>query len=110
MFEPQTSVNTHHEPREVSAALHPEGADEQVEDGGDEDQYGYEVVQAIQALLQGAVIQIPTACEGHTNANTDAKQEIKHIYTCPYHTICQYSRAKTPLASPSSLNTQIIHL
>lgn len=34
---PSTSVNAHHEPREVSSALHPEGADEEVEDSGDED-------------------------------------------------------------------------
>lgn len=34
---PSASVNTHHEPGEVSRALHPKGADEEVEDSGDED-------------------------------------------------------------------------
>lgn len=33
---PRASVNARHEPREVSSALHPEGADEEVEDRGDE--------------------------------------------------------------------------
>lgn len=34
---PSASVNTHHEPGEISRTLHPKGADEEVEDGGDED-------------------------------------------------------------------------
>lgn len=33
-------MDAHHEPGEVSRALHPEGADEEVEDGGDEDDDG----------------------------------------------------------------------
>ena len=60
------SVNAHHEPWEVSSALHAEGTDEEVEDCGDEDYAGHDVVRVIQTCLQGGVIQVPTACDTHT--------------------------------------------
>lgn len=64
------SVNAHHKPREVSSALHSEGADEQVEDCGGEDYEGRYVVQVIQARLQGTVIQVSTACVTHIHPHT----------------------------------------
>ncbi len=64
------SVNAHHKPREVSGALHAEGADEEVEDCGDEDYDSCYVVQVIQTFLQGGVIQVPTACDTHTHTHT----------------------------------------
>lgn len=63
------SVNAHHEPREVSSALHAEGTDEEVEDGGDEDNDGCYVIQVIQAVLQGGVIQVPTANDDDQNSS-----------------------------------------
>ena len=65
-----TSVNAHHEPGEVSGALHAEGADEEVESRGDEDNDGRDVVQVVQTFLQGAVVQVPTACDTHTHTHT----------------------------------------
>lgn len=61
-----SSVNAHHQPREVSGALHCEGADEDVQDCCGEDGESRHVVQVVQTVLQGAVIQVPTACEIHT--------------------------------------------
>lgn len=59
-------MNAHHQPREVSGALHREGADEEVQDRCGKDGESRHVVQVIQAVPQGAVIQVPTACEIHT--------------------------------------------
>lgn len=68
---PRASVNAHHEPGEVASALHPEGADEEVEDRGEENHDGCYIVQVIQTLLLGAVVQIPTAWGSHTSPNTN---------------------------------------
>lgn len=54
------SVNAHHKPWEVSSALHAEGTDEEVEDCGDEDYDACHIVQVVQTLMQGGVIQVPT--------------------------------------------------
>lgn len=59
-------MNAHHQPREVSGTLHCKGADEQVQDCCGEDGQGRQVVQVVQTVLQGAVIQVPTACEIQT--------------------------------------------
>lgn len=67
---PRASVNAHHEPGEVSSALHPEGADKEVEDRGEENHDGCYIVQVIQTFLLGTVVQIPTACGYHTSPNT----------------------------------------
>lgn len=69
------SVNAHHKPREVSSALHAEGADEEVEGCGDEDYDGRYVVQVVQALLQGGVIQVPTTCDTHAHTQTDSREK-----------------------------------
>lgn len=45
------SVKAHRQPRKVSL-LQPEGADETVEDCGDEDYGGGDVVQVVQAILE----------------------------------------------------------
>lgn len=68
------SVNAHHKPREVSSALHAEGTDEEVEDCGDEDYDGCYVVQVIQTILQGAVIQVATACDTHTHIHSRERE------------------------------------
>lgn len=59
-------MDARHQPREVSGALHREGADEEVQDCRGEDHEGRHVVQVVQTVLQGAVIQVPTACDIHT--------------------------------------------
>lgn len=59
-------MDAHHQPREVSSALHRESADEEVQDCSGEDHEGRHVVQVVQTVLQGAVIQVPTACDIHT--------------------------------------------
>lgn len=61
-------MDAHHQPWEVSGALHREGADEEVEDGCGEEHEGRHVVQVVQTILQGAVIQVPAAC--HTRTRT----------------------------------------
>jgi len=71
------SVDAHHEPREVSSALHAEGADEEVEDSGDEDYGGCYVVQVVQTFLQGGGIQVSTACDTHKHTHTHTHT---HIY------------------------------
>lgn len=59
------SVNTHHKPWEVSSALHAEGTDEEVEDCSDEDYDACYIVEVVQTLLQGGVIQVTTTCVTH---------------------------------------------
>lgn len=75
------SVNAHHKPWKVSSALHAEGADEEVEDCGDEDYDGRYVVQVIQTFLQGGVIQVSTACGTHTYTNTQNREREGSNYT-----------------------------
>lgn len=55
-------MDAHHQPWEVSSTLHRESADEEVQDCSGEDHEGRHVVQVVQTVLQGAVIQVPTAC------------------------------------------------
>lgn len=70
------SVKAHHKPREVSSALHAKGADEEVEDCGDKDYDGGYVVQIIQADLQGAVIQVTTACGTHKHRHAHTVEKV----------------------------------
>lgn len=67
------SVNAHHKPWEVTGTLHAKGTDKEVEDRGDENHDGCYVVQVVQTLLQGGVVQVPAACF-HTNTQIDNKK------------------------------------
>ena len=50
-------MDPYHEPGEVPRARHAEGADEEVDAGGDEDDHRGDVVQVVQTLLQGGAVQ-----------------------------------------------------
>lgn len=57
-------------PGKEASALHPEDGDEDVGDKDEEDDYGYDVVQAVQALLVGLFSDVSPSCNRHTPITT----------------------------------------
>ena len=73
-------------PGKEAGALHPEGGDEDVGDKDEEDEDGYGVVQAVQALLVGFYGDVSPSCrkhahvQKHTHTPTKTtKQNKKHV-------------------------------
>lgn len=79
-------MDAHHQPREVSGALHREGADEEVENGCGKEYEGRHVVQVVQTVLQGTVIQVPAACHTHKHTHTRTVDK-ESVYT-PSNLLC----------------------
>lgn len=56
-------------PGKEAGALHPEDGDEDVGDKDEEDDYGYDVVQAVQALLVALFSDVSPSCNRHTRTH-----------------------------------------
>ena len=56
-------------PGKEAGALHPKDRDEDVGDRDEEDDNGCYVVQAVQALVVGLVIDVPPSCNEHMHTH-----------------------------------------
>lgn len=57
-------------PGKEASALHPEDGDEDVGDEDEEDDDGYDVVHAVQALLVGLLADVSASCNRRRHAHT----------------------------------------
>lgn len=63
-------------PGKEAGALHPKDRDEDVGDKDEEDDDGYRVVQAVQALLVGLLVDVTPGCNRHTHTRANTRQNI----------------------------------